>query len=270
MKPGTFVIVQVHELPALLELGPEATVLLAIRLLSRSGSYATRRSDVQSVTGISDRRWAQRLLERLKTRGLIEYCGHPKDPWGRFRLVGQLRSNRPRSNRPQQAQPTAVDSTALHLSGRSYGTIDLDPLPPSLSESPRAHARTRATPKEGGREGGEKNQLLILVRELWPNVAPKVAEKNIAGLRVLVDDDVPDDELAAYLRYSATDPTLAQARHPLAAACTQHRVEAYFARRARARRPAKERRQQQHGLLTPAENAALGREALSLLRRPKH
>jgi len=269
VKPGTFVIVQVHELPALLELGPEATVLLAIRLLSRSGSYATRRSDVQSVTGISDRRWAQRLLERLKTRGLIEYCGHPKDPWGRFRLVGQLRSNRPRSNRPQQAQPTAVDSTALHLSGRSYGTIDLDPLHPSHSETPRTRARA---PESSNGEGGREvvlDQLVSLARELWPNVARRVAAKHLARLRELAGD-VAQDELAAYLRHSAADETLARAKLPLAAACTADRIEPYFARRARARRPAKEQRQRQHGLLTPAENAALAREALSLLRRPKH
>jgi len=111
--------------------------------------------------------------------------------------------------------------------------------------------------------------LLILVRELWPNVAQKVASKNLARLRELARDATAD-ELTAFLRHCAADETLARATLPLAAACTPDRVEAYFARRARARaRPAKEQKQQ-HGLLTPAENAALGREALSLLRRPKH
>jgi len=269
VKPGTFVIVQAHELPLLLELsGAEAAVLFAVRLLSRNGSYTTRRREVQSVTGISDARWAQRLIERLRTRGLIEYCGHPKDPWGRFRLVGKLRSNRPRSERPEPTAEATVEPTALHLSGRSYGTIDVDPLLPSHSETPRTRAHTRAS-REGGREVSD--QLVILVRELWPNVARRVAAKHLARLRELAVD-VAQDELAAYLRHSATDETLARAKLPLAAACTADRVEAYFARRARARaRPRAQKRNGEVGeILTPAENAALAREALSLLRRPKH
>jgi len=273
VKPGTFVIVQVHELPALLELGPVVAVLLAVRLLTRNGSVTARRRDVQSVTGISDERRARYLIASLRKLGYIEYCGHPKDRWGLFKMTRRFA----RSHGEKQPGSIFAELHGENLS-ESHGEAiavntsldvptelsDISSLHPSHSEAPRTRARARAS-REGGKE--VLDQLVILVRELWPNVARSVAAKNVARLRELTD--VSDDELASYLRHSAADETLARAKLPLAAACTADRVEPYFARRARARRPEpKPKRRNAGELLSPAESAQLAREAVLMLRRP--
>jgi len=286
VKPGTFVIVQVHELPALLELGPQVAVLLAIRLLTKNGSVTTRRRDVQSVTGISDDRRARYLIARLQRLGFIEYCGHPKDRWGLFKMTRRL-ARRHGENKPGSifAELHGENRPESHGENRPVYTsqdvptelLDVGSLHPSQSETPRARARARedsssaSSSMEGGRE--VKDELVILVRELWPNVALRVAAKHVATLRTLVTSrGVGDDELAAYLRHSAADETLARAKLPIAAACTADRVEPYFTRRARARRPAARERERSYGdqvpPVSPAETVRLAQEALQKLRRP--
>lgn len=257
MIAPTFVKVYEDELAGLAKLSPAVAVLLAARLLSRGG-WATRRRDVQNLTGLK-KTHVNTLLLTLEQRGFLrrEFCGASKDPWGRFKLA-ELATNRGMllTTGRSKLEPE-------HATGRGMFTSqdpDPDLIPPSIPVPARARARVR----DGGMD-----VLLILVRELWPNVALKVASKNVARLRELAN--ASDDELGAYLRHSATDETLARATLPLAAACTPDRVEPWFARRARARAAAHKAwdTRRERSELSPAQQAEHAKRALAELRRPK-
>jgi len=255
------VFVKVHEdeLRRLSKLSARVGVLLAVRLLAYQG-VTTKRRTIESLTGVS-KRHVNLLLRELERDGFLrrDYCATRTAPWGIF-------WPREHGRNPSMllgSVPSKPDVVVGRISSKhTTQVIDPDLIPPSQSEPARARAHAS---REGGKE--VLDQLVILVRELWPNVARSVAAKNVARLRELTD--VSDDELASYLRHSAADETLARAKLPLAAACTADRVEPYFARRARARRPEpKPKRRNAGELLSPAESAQLAREAVLMLRRP--
>lgn len=248
---GPWTPVRLSELPTLAALPHgDLIVLLALRALARDGWRTTRRA-VQDATGYTPRyvRFALARLERAHYFRRVNQ-GSPTDPRASFVVYwnpdrpdpgSEPEPGSPRSGYPDRPDPGTPPST----------DSDQTSLPP--------------LPRQGGREArprADPDALVELARELWPQVARSAARRYCGQLRQHAEG-IPEAALASYLRRCADDPSLADAKLPIAVAVSGDRVDAW--RRSRARR--RPRRPSagvsiDRDVLSPGEVVSLLQEAL--------